>query len=258
MVSVAAVAYYATPYEVATKLWLVPAALTPVLFPAFAAALTDSGGRAADLFSKGVRYTLLALWAPVLALVILARPLLAVWLGPAFADHSYFVLQMIALGVFINSLAYMPSALIQATGRPDLTAGLHVLQVVPYVVGLLFAIQHWGIDGAAVVWCLRAALDAVLLFALAAWLLRQPRGDHPHEPARSHLPGAWCLGTSPVLRAPLWADLAGPDALAGGHRQGVRDLLHALRGADDHHLDREALPAGDGRGLCAVAVRLHA
>ncbi|TME15022.1 MAG: flippase [Chloroflexi bacterium] len=174
MVSVAAVAYYATPYEVATKLWLVPAALTPVLFPAFAAALTDSGGRAADLFSKGVRYTLLALWAPVLALVILARPLLALWLGPAFADHSYFVLQMIALGVFINSLAYMPSALIQATGRPDLTAGLHVLQVVPYVVGLLFAIQHWGIDGAAVVWCLRAALDAVLLFALAAWLLRLP------------------------------------------------------------------------------------
>src|SRR4051812_10928069 len=38
MISVTAVAYYTAPYEAVTKLWLIPAALTGVLFPAFASA----------------------------------------------------------------------------------------------------------------------------------------------------------------------------------------------------------------------------
>ena len=36
LVSVAAVAYYATPYSMITKLWMIPAALVGTLFPAFA------------------------------------------------------------------------------------------------------------------------------------------------------------------------------------------------------------------------------
>ena len=37
IISVAAVAYYATPYEMVTKLWIIPSAIVGVLFPAFAA-----------------------------------------------------------------------------------------------------------------------------------------------------------------------------------------------------------------------------
>lgn len=35
LISVTAVAYYATPYEVVTKLWIIPSALLGVMFPAF-------------------------------------------------------------------------------------------------------------------------------------------------------------------------------------------------------------------------------
>src|SRR6266478_6316543 len=39
MVSMTAVAYYATPYEIATKFWFVPGVVLSVMFPAFSASL---------------------------------------------------------------------------------------------------------------------------------------------------------------------------------------------------------------------------
>ncbi len=44
-IALPAVAYYSAPYEIVTRLWLIPAALAGVLFPAFAERL--AGGRAA-------------------------------------------------------------------------------------------------------------------------------------------------------------------------------------------------------------------
>jgi O-antigen/teichoic acid export membrane protein len=39
-----------------------------------------------------------------------------------------------------------------------------MLETPLYVVGAWILIDHWGIDGAAVAWAIRVALDAVLLF----------------------------------------------------------------------------------------------
>lgn len=52
-ISVTAVAYYATPYEVVTKFWLIPSALVGVLFPAFSTALAHDRQRAGQLFGRG-------------------------------------------------------------------------------------------------------------------------------------------------------------------------------------------------------------
>src|SRR6266850_6479155 len=50
MVSMAAVAYYATPYEIVTKLWLIPGALVGVMFPAFSTSFAQDRDRAALLY----------------------------------------------------------------------------------------------------------------------------------------------------------------------------------------------------------------
>jgi len=174
LISIAAVAYYATPYEVVTRLLIIPAALAGVLFPAFASSLTNERDRLARLFTRGVKYTFLSIFPIVLVAVVFAHEGLKVWLGAEFANHSTVVLQWLAVGVFLNSLAYVPFTLIQGIGRPDLTAKLHVLELALYIPGLLLLLRVHGIEGAAAAWAIRTSADALILFYLAHRLVAIP------------------------------------------------------------------------------------
>ena len=169
--STTAVAYYATPYEVVTKLWIIPAAVVSSLFPAFATAKGGDLSSAPELFSTGTRFVLLVLAPIVLALVTFAREGLEIWLGVDFAQHSTTVLQWLAVGVFLNSLGHSPFALIQGLGRPDLTAKLHALELPLYVLLLVWLLGEFGINGVAIAWVARVALDTVLLLTVAHRLL---------------------------------------------------------------------------------------
>ena len=171
IVSMAAVAYYTTPYEVVTKLWLIPSALVGVLFPAFSAALVQDRNRAARLFGRGIKYIFLALFPLTLIIVTLAHEGLDIWLGTEFAQNSTYVLQWLAVGVFINSLARIPFGLIQGAGRPDITAMTHLIELPFYLLALWWLLGAYGIAGAAIVWVVRVAVDTVVFFSIARWLL---------------------------------------------------------------------------------------
>lgn len=96
--------------------------------------------------------------------VFYARDILRWWLGIDFANQSALVLQILCIGVLINSLAWVPSSLLQGRGRPDLTAKFHLLELPLYVGGLWILVEEMGIVGAALAWVLRVTLDASLLF----------------------------------------------------------------------------------------------
>jgi len=164
LISVTAVAYYATPYEVVTKLWVVPGAVVGVMFPAFSTSFAHNRERAAVLYDRSVKYIFLILFPIVLLIVVLAQDGLKLWLGVEFARNSARVLQWLAVGVFINSLAQVPFALVQGAGRPDLTAKLHLVELPCYLLALWWMIGTFGIEGAAIVWSARVAIDAVVLF----------------------------------------------------------------------------------------------
>jgi O-antigen/teichoic acid export membrane protein len=171
MISVSAVAYYTAPYELVTKLWMVPTALTGVLFPAFAAAWVYDRSSADRLFREGVKYTFLLLFPVTLVLVTLGHEGLALWLGPTYAENSTRVLHWLAIGVFLNCLAQIPFALIQAAGRPSITARLHVIELPFYLAILWGLIGAWGIEGAAMAWAIRCGVDAAALFIVARHLV---------------------------------------------------------------------------------------
>jgi len=166
-VSITAVAYYATPYEIVTKLWIVSGALMSVMFPAFAAALTVDRVRAIHLFNRSVKYIFLLLFPVSLVIVTLAPEGLRLWLGSEFAGNSTLVLQVLTVGVFINSLAQVPFGMLQAYGRPDLTAKLHIIELPFYLVLLWWALGNYGIVGAAIAWLVRVAIDTILMFIFA-------------------------------------------------------------------------------------------
>lgn len=171
LVSMAAVAYYVTPYEVVTKLLLIPGALVGVLFPAFSASLAHDQGHAAHLYQRGVKYTFLILFPIILATITFAHEGLALWLNPAFATNGTRVLQWLAMGVFLNSFANIPFAFIQGAGKPDITAKLHLIELPFYLLALWWLLHAWGIVGAAIAWAARAAIDAAALFVVAERLV---------------------------------------------------------------------------------------
>jgi len=170
-VSVSAVAYYAAPYEAVTKLLLIPGALMGVMFPAFSTSSIQDRGHMALLFDRSVKYLLLVAFPLVLLVVVLAHDGLRFWLGATFAQNSVHVLQWLAVGVFINSIAQVPFALVQGVGKPDLTAKLHLVELPAYMVMLWWLTKTHGIEGTAIAWTGRALLDAVVLFALARQFL---------------------------------------------------------------------------------------
>jgi len=167
LVSLTAVAYYATPYEMVTKFLILPGALMGVMFPAFSTGFAQDRERTALLFGRSVKSLFLVLFPAILCTVALAQDGLKLWLGAEFAQHSFHVLQWLAVGVFINSLAYVPFALLQGAGRPDLTATLHLIELPLYISLLWGMIRMYGIEGAAIAWTARLVVDALFLFGLA-------------------------------------------------------------------------------------------
>jgi O-antigen/teichoic acid export membrane protein len=172
VLSVAAVAYYATPFEVVIRLLTIPSALAGVLFPAFTMSLAHDRHRAAALFRRGQKYIFLALFPIILAVVTLAPDGLSLWLGSDFAQHSTAVLRLLAIGVFFNSLSTLPWILIQSAGRPDLTAKFHIVELALYLPVLFLMVRHYGLIGAAIAWAGRVLLDSAALSLAAVRFLR--------------------------------------------------------------------------------------
>jgi O-antigen/teichoic acid export membrane protein len=171
LVSVTAVAYYATPFEAVIKFLLLPGALMGVMFPAFSASFPQDRAQTALLFGRSVKSLFLALFPIMLCTIALAQDGLRLWLGAEFAQHSFRVLQILAVGVFINSLAYVPFAFVQGAGSPNMTAVLHLIELPLYLGLLWWLIRTRGIEGAAIAWTTRVTVDAFLLFLLAKRLL---------------------------------------------------------------------------------------
>lgn len=172
LVSMDAVGYYTAPSEIIGRLSIFPASLVMTLFPAFSS--LDAWGNKEGLeklYARSLKFLLLGL-GPVLVLIaVFAGETLRLWLGSDFASKSTLVLQVLAAGVLLNSLALVPYTLIQGLGRPDLTAKFHLLELPLYAGTLWILVAHLGIPGAALAWTLRMAVDAALVFG-AAWRLR--------------------------------------------------------------------------------------
>ena len=170
LVSTAAVAYYAGPFELVTKMLSLPGAVVRVLFPVFSATSLHDRRRSEMLFVRAVKYLFLTMLPLTVVLVAFAKEGITLWLGAQFAVPCAPVLRLLAIGVLINTVAFVPYNLIQGIGRPDLTAKLHMIELIIYLAVLPMLIKAFGIRGAAIAYVGVRTIDAVGLLALAAAL----------------------------------------------------------------------------------------
>ena len=60
-------------------------------------------------------------------------------------------------------VALLPYSQLQAQGRPNVTAHLHMIEIVPFLLCLWLLIQRAGLPGAALAWTLRVGADCLAL-----------------------------------------------------------------------------------------------
>lgn len=173
MVPMTTVAYYTTPFEMVSRLNLLPSALVRVLFPAFATAQFENQKQMITLFLRSLVGVSVCLFIPCLIIFIFAEWGLTLWLGADFAKNSSLILQILTLGVFLNSVALIPYTLLQSLNQARLTALIHLFELPFYLGTLYFLILHFGILGAAITWMIRVLIDTALMLYFAIRLLNQ-------------------------------------------------------------------------------------
>src|SRR5713101_3045363 len=62
LLSASAVAYYTAPFDMITRIWVIPGAMVGVLFPAFAVSLMQDPDRTGVLLSRSIKYIFLAVF----------------------------------------------------------------------------------------------------------------------------------------------------------------------------------------------------
>jgi len=178
IVSVAAAGYYATAQQVTNQLVMIPGALAGVLFPIFASGAGNRSPASSNLYSKALRMTA-ALLLPLIGFLILAGDkLFGVWLGADFARNSFGALKYLSIGAFFNGLAQVPFCAIQGTGRPDVTAKIHLIELPAYLIAVVFLTVRFGIEGTAIAWSLRVLVD----FLALAWCAKKLFGPEWSAP----------------------------------------------------------------------------
>jgi len=173
-VGAAAVAYYATPQDVATKLLFLPIAINAALLPLISRQLANPINERDDvnaLLMKSIWLGLVCIAPFCAAMLMFPGELLTLWLGSEFARQASVVTQLFGIGVFLNVVGIVLISFLYASGQPSWVAKLHMIELPIYLLALYFALMKFGFTGAAFVWVLRIVADTAVLWHFAVKLL---------------------------------------------------------------------------------------
>lgn len=194
----AAVSLYTVPFQLAQRLGILPGAIANALFPRLAG---EGEAHVARALSQDAMRTAAAIMTPPVAIGILAMgPFLTAWVGAEFAAQATPIGRIALLGFWLNGVAQMPFALIQARADcrrsgPRITAFLHLGELLPYFAAVYLLAGSFGLPGVAAAFGLRCGAD----FLILGWLAYRR---------------SFRLGTVALLFAPLLALVAAPALFA--------------------------------------------
>ncbi len=178
IVSVGAVTFYAAPYEMISRLAVIPFSLAVTLFPKFSEAKElENRNIWKDLILKPTKYLVVLLSPIALCFVFFSKEILELWLGSEFAAQSDLTLKLLSIGFFFHAFAYIALSAVQGLGRPELKAKLDVVLVVLFFTSGIALTRSYGINGAAAAKLFVLAIDSVILFWFCKSILRITMAD---------------------------------------------------------------------------------
>lgn len=159
------VAYYSIPSDMLSRILIIPVALTSALFPKLTATIFADRCAARALYVKSLRAVCLVMIPTCLSIAAGSFWALLLWLGTDFAEHAWLIVSILAIGVMFNGIALVPYSVVQAAGHADITAKIHMVELLFYIPLLICMLHLFGLVGAALTWVIRVVVDlAALLF----------------------------------------------------------------------------------------------
>lgn len=160
----AAVAAYTIPYQVLSRLQLVPQSLLNVLFPRFSVADHERARQAAFWHSIIIS----ALFLPiVIGLTFVLEPLLTLWLGDQLDPRSISVGLALLCAFLFTSIGQTVVVFLQSQNDGKFVSALQLGEIVPYFLLLGYAATQAGLFGVAVIFLARRIVESVILVARA-------------------------------------------------------------------------------------------
>lgn len=162
-IGMSAVTAYSLPLDIFGRLQVAAASICTVLFPL----LSKLDVAQKEDFEPAYRLALAATAAVMVPLgaytAAAARPLLSTWVGDAATPGAVFAAQVFAAGLPLQAFASLAWTALHARGRSDLTALAHLVELPAFFGALYLVCPRFGVQGAALVWLARVALDFLLI-----------------------------------------------------------------------------------------------
>ena len=161
------VAYYSIPSDMLTRVLIIPVAVTAALFPRLVSEMVINVAAARVLYAKSLRIVCLVMVPTCLLIAGCSYWGLFYWLGKDFAEQSWVIVAILAIGVMLNGIALVPYSVVQAAGHADITAKMHAFELLFYLPILICTLHLFGLVGAALTWVFRVGADLVALLFFA-------------------------------------------------------------------------------------------
>jgi O-antigen/teichoic acid export membrane protein len=153
-----------------TKFTVFPQVISWVAFPR----LAQAGGDGSRRVLRKLAYLQTPLFAGLLLGAAWAlEPVFVLWLGPLGVEVAQVGLLLLP-GVFFNAMTASYATNLIAQAQPKALALAYGVQLPIFLGLLLWFLEHYGLEGAALAWTLRCGLDLAMLYFLNRWMLKPP------------------------------------------------------------------------------------
>lgn len=169
LLTLTAAAYYTISYELVSRALILPSSFANALFPVLSMLFARRDrDRLNSVVIRTTKHLIIMMVPVAIVLIIFADTILSGWLGDEFASASAATFRFLSLAVLLNAIGYIPFAMVEAYGRPDVIAKYHLVELPVYVSAAVVLIIKLGITGAALAWFLRMGWTIPIFFAICA------------------------------------------------------------------------------------------
>ena len=158
--------FYFIPQELISKSAIVTSALSSALLPALSSVNGTIEGDRVYLKTKSLNKYASLLFALCLAVVI--KPIMSLWVSPSFAAKASIICYAIIIGTCFNSISMVYVIRLYSMERTRAVFIIHAFQLAIFLPIMIAMIKVYGLNGAALAWCLRCAVDALCMRFMSA------------------------------------------------------------------------------------------
>ncbi len=151
---------YAIPQEGLQRLLILPAALCGALLPRLS---SQNNNQKLSTYKITFKRIALSMLGVCVIAVVLAYPLMSLWISPQFASKAMPIVVILSLGIWFNAISLVPYTVLHSLGRPKITAIFHMIELLIYFGLIWHLTNQYGLIGAAVSWVIRVMLDFAML-----------------------------------------------------------------------------------------------